>query len=215
MRPQRLADMRQLSYNDLSAERQVVAAVQALEAILQRHRCGEPDCVARINDPDGGLVLYRPGKPDPEILYAPACDLRRDGSELTELQGKHGATMAQQTHKSDMIPPAISHDGESQSNEVRRRIRRTEPKGLRTFTPSLAVIAKSAGCYHWTPEGRQLADFTSGVLVANLGHNPVRWWQRVWQYLQLPRSGRPAGRLRPHAAADVLQRDHAAGGSVL
>ena len=28
-------------------------------------------------------------------------------------------------------------------------------------------------------EGRKLADFTSGVLVANLGHNPTRWWQRV------------------------------------
>ena len=66
----------------------------------------------------------------------------------------------------------------------------TEPKGLRTFTPSLAVIAKSAGCYHWTPEGRKLADFTSGVLVANLGHNPLRWWQRVWEYLQLPEPGR-------------------------
>lgn len=94
--------------------------------------------------------------------------------------------MAHQTHKSDMIPPAISHEGEPQSNEVRQRIRCTEPKGLRTFTPSLAVIAKSAGSYHWTPEGRKLADFTSGVLVANLGHNPLRWWQRVWEYLQLP-----------------------------
>ncbi|MHB8972587.1 MAG: aspartate aminotransferase family protein [Pirellulaceae bacterium] len=86
----------------------------------------------------------------------------------------------------DLFPPAIEHAGEPQSNAIRRRIRHTEPKGLRTFTPSLAVIAKSAGCYHWTPEGRLLADFTSGVLVANLGHNPVRWWQRVWEYLQLP-----------------------------
>lgn len=80
----------------------------------------------------------------------------------------------------------IEHAGESQSNEVRRRLSRTEPKGLRTYTPSLAVFAKSEGCYHWTPEGRKLADFASGVLVANLGHNPVRWWQRVWQYMQLP-----------------------------
>jgi 4-aminobutyrate aminotransferase-like enzyme len=30
-----------------------------------------------------------------------------------------------------------------------------------------------------------LADFTSGVLVANLGHNPTRWWQRVMGYLGL------------------------------
>lgn len=56
---------------------------------------------------------------------------------------------------------------------------------MRTFTPSLAVIAKSAGSYHWTSDGRKLADFTSGVLVANLGHNPTRWWQRVWQYMGL------------------------------
>ena len=79
----------------------------------------------------------------------------------------------------DVDHPPIEHAGESQSNDVRRRLNRTEPKGLRTYTPSLAVVAKSAGCYHWTPEGRKLADFTSGVLVANLGHNPVRWWRRV------------------------------------
>ncbi len=60
-----------------------------------------------------------------------------------------------------------------------------EPIAQRTYTPSLAVLAKSEGSYHWTPEGRKLADFTSGVLVANLGHNPVRWWQRVNGYLGL------------------------------
>lgn len=69
-RAQRLAAMRQLTYNDLSADRQVVAAVQALEAILKYHSRGEPECVARINDPRGGLVIYRPGQPDPEVLYA-------------------------------------------------------------------------------------------------------------------------------------------------
>src|SRR5205814_109219 len=35
--------------------------------------------------------------------------------------------------------------------------------------------ARSAGAFHWTPEGRRLYDFTSGVLVANLGHNPLSW----------------------------------------
>ena len=82
--------------------------------------------------------------------------------------------------------PSIQHDGEQTSNDVRRRLTSAEPKGLRTYTPSLAVLAESAGCYHWTPEGRKLADFTSGVLVANLGHNPVRWWQRVLEYLRIP-----------------------------
>ena len=51
---------------------------------------------------------------------------------------------------------------------------RFEPKALRTYTPTQAVLARSAGVYHWTPEGRRLYDFTSGVLVANLGHNPRR-----------------------------------------
>jgi D-galacturonate reductase len=68
-RPRRLDEMRQLPYNDLSADRQVVAAVQALEAVLKHHCAGEPDCVARVNDPHGGLVIYRPGHSAPEVLY--------------------------------------------------------------------------------------------------------------------------------------------------
>jgi len=83
------------------------------------------------------------------------------------------------------IPTPISHPGEAASNEIRRRLAKVEPHALRTFTPSLAVLAKSAGSYHWTPEGRKLADFSSGVLVMNLGHNPTRWWQRVKDYLGL------------------------------
>ncbi len=82
-----------------------------------------------------------------------------------------------------MTPAPIEHPGEPESNAIRRRIAAVEPFSLRTFTPSLAVLAKSAGCCHWTPEGRRLADFTSGVLVMNLGHNPTRWWQRVFDYL--------------------------------
>lgn len=80
---------------------------------------------------------------------------------------------------------AIQHPGEDRSNDIRRRAAAVEPAALRTYTPSLAVLARSQGCYHWTPEGRKLADFTSGVLVANLGHNPTRWWQRVMTYLGL------------------------------
>jgi predicted dehydrogenase len=68
-RESRLAEMRRLGYNDLAADRQTVAAVQALEAILERAHCGEPDCIVRVNDRRGGLVLYRPGAPEPEVLY--------------------------------------------------------------------------------------------------------------------------------------------------
>jgi D-galacturonate reductase len=65
----RLAEVQALSYNDLAADRQSVAAVQALEAILEYHAKGEPDCVVRVNDTRGGLVLYRPGKAEPVVLY--------------------------------------------------------------------------------------------------------------------------------------------------
>lgn len=78
---------------------------------------------------------------------------------------------------------SIQHPGEDQSNDLRKRLTRTEPLTLRTYTPTLAMLDKSSGCYHWTPEGRKLADFSSGVLVANLGHNPTRWWRRVLDYL--------------------------------
>ncbi len=63
----------------------------------------------------------------------------------------------------------IEHAGEDESNALRRRAASIEPEALKTFTPSMAVLARSEGCYHWTPEGRKLADFTSGVLVSTWG----------------------------------------------
>lgn len=77
----------------------------------------------------------------------------------------------------------IQFPAEEQSNAVRQVIAEREPLSLRTFTPSQAVLARSAGCYHWTPEGRRLYDYTSGVLVSNLGHNPRRWMQRFAGYM--------------------------------
>src|SRR5262249_8733736 len=32
-------------------------------------------------------------------------------------------------------------------------------------------------------EGRRLYDYSSGVLVANLGHNPLRWMKRFVKYM--------------------------------
>jgi predicted dehydrogenase len=66
----RFAAARGLAYNDLSADRHVVAAVQAMEAILTKHAAGAPNCVVRVNDRHGGLVLYSPGANIPEVLYA-------------------------------------------------------------------------------------------------------------------------------------------------
>ncbi len=71
-RDDRLAEMSGLAYNDLAGDRQTVAAVQALEAILARQHAGQPDCVVRVNDPRGGLVLYQPGSAEHEVLYGPA-----------------------------------------------------------------------------------------------------------------------------------------------
>lgn len=78
---------------------------------------------------------------------------------------------------------AVHFEREQKSNAVRDVIAGSEPHSLRTFTPSQAVLSRSAGVFHWTPEGRRLFDFTSGVLVANLGHNPKRWLNRFTNYL--------------------------------
>lgn len=86
--------------------------------------------------------------------------------------------------------------GEDESNRIRMETSKIEPRALRTYTPSLAVIEQSEGCYHYTADGRKLADFTSGVLVANLGHYPQRWWQRVLDYMGLSSAEKGAPFLR-------------------
>ncbi len=70
-RAQRLSAARTLGYNDVSADRQTVAAVEAMEAILARHAAGTPNCLVNVNEPRGGLVLYKPGSAEPEVLYEP------------------------------------------------------------------------------------------------------------------------------------------------
>jgi predicted dehydrogenase len=67
-RRDRLATMRALTYNDLHADRQVVAAVQAMEAILDHAARGQPDGVVRV---DGArLTLHLPGVAAPSVLHA-------------------------------------------------------------------------------------------------------------------------------------------------
>ena len=85
--------------------------------------------------------------------------------------------------------PPIHHPAEPDSNALRDTLTRVEPRSLRTFTPTQAVLARSAGVYHWTPEGRRLYDFTSGVLVSNLGHNPTGWMRRFAAYMKWPAAG--------------------------
>ncbi len=81
------------------------------------------------------------------------------------------------------MPEPLHHPNESRSNTIRDGIARYEPRALRTYTPTQAVLARSAGVFIWTPEGRRLYDFTSGVLVANLGHNPQSWMRRFMQHM--------------------------------
>ena len=78
--------------------------------------------------------------------------------------------------------PHIQHAGEPTGNADREAVVQLEPRALRTFTPTQADIAASAGVYHFTADGRRLFDFTSGVLVSNLGHNPTRWMSRFASY---------------------------------
>ncbi|MCI0377139.1 MAG: Gfo/Idh/MocA family oxidoreductase [Gemmataceae bacterium] len=68
-RAQRLEEMRRLAYNDVSADRNTVAVVQALEAILQEHAAGRPGCIVEVNGKEGGLALRRPGQQNPIVLY--------------------------------------------------------------------------------------------------------------------------------------------------
>jgi 4-aminobutyrate aminotransferase/(S)-3-amino-2-methylpropionate transaminase len=78
---------------------------------------------------------------------------------------------------------APRHAHESSSNSTRDLAACYEPHALRTYTPTQAVLARSRGIFHWTPEGRRLYDFTSGVLVTNLGHNPASWMRRFTGYM--------------------------------
>jgi predicted dehydrogenase len=68
-RAKRLVAARQLAYNDVSSDRQTVATVQAMEAILAKHVAGTPNCIVEIDHANGGLVLLAPGRAEPEVLY--------------------------------------------------------------------------------------------------------------------------------------------------
>lgn len=68
-RPERLRRARGLTYNDLSADRNCVAIVQAMEAILKQHAAGDPGAIVEVNGREGGLVMI-PRRGKSEVLYA-------------------------------------------------------------------------------------------------------------------------------------------------
>jgi predicted dehydrogenase len=68
-RAKRLEQIRGLTYNDLSADRNTVAAIQALEAILERHAQGQPGSIVEVNGAAGGLNLSVPQRTESVVLY--------------------------------------------------------------------------------------------------------------------------------------------------
>jgi predicted dehydrogenase len=68
-RGERLQAMRALTYNDVTADRNTVAIVQAMEALLARQAAGHPAGVVEVNGPRGGLVLLTPGSAEATVLY--------------------------------------------------------------------------------------------------------------------------------------------------
>jgi len=84
---------------------------------------------------------------------------------------------------------SVQHPNEPNGNANRRRLDRLVGRGQRTYTPSQLVIEKAKGCWLWTVDGRKLIDFTSGVLVVNLGHAHAGFERLYKKYLAgFPRS---------------------------
>jgi predicted dehydrogenase len=67
-RGRRLEQMQALAYNDLAADRNTVAVVQALEAILGHQATGRAGAVAFAGVPDGTVVIRHPGSQQNEVI---------------------------------------------------------------------------------------------------------------------------------------------------
>ncbi len=65
----------------------------------------------------------------------------------------------------------IEHPDEPLGNAMRKAINTYVGHGQSTYTPTQMVVVKAKGRYLWTIDGRKLVDFTSGVLVQNLGYD--------------------------------------------
>ncbi|NIA14281.1 MAG: aminotransferase class III-fold pyridoxal phosphate-dependent enzyme [Nitrospiraceae bacterium] len=84
---------------------------------------------------------------------------------------------------------SIKHQGEIRGNAIRKRLDKVVGLGQRTYTPSELAVDRAKGCNIYTVDGKRLIDFTSGVLVANLGHAHAGFEKRCKQYTAaLPRN---------------------------
>ena len=85
---------------------------------------------------------------------------------------------------------AILHDNEPKGNALRVLADRYIPRGQNTRTPTQAAVVRAKGCRLWTADGRKLIDFTSGVLVSNLGYAHPLFEKRLKNYRRgIPRNG--------------------------
>ncbi len=66
--------VRQMSYADLAADRNTVAAVQAMEAILHRHAAGQPDASSRSTTPQADWCCMRPARRRQRCSFPGGCD---------------------------------------------------------------------------------------------------------------------------------------------
>ena len=73
----------------------------------------------------------------------------------------------------------IEHQNEPKGNLIRKAFADYIGPGQNTYTPTQLAIAKAKGCWLWTEDGRKLLDFTSGVLVQNLGYQHPKF-ERYW-----------------------------------
>lgn len=68
----RLNDVRSMGHGALEADRNVVAIVQSMEALLSAHAAGMPGGIVVVNGGAGGLVMHLPGSVAPVVLYHPS-----------------------------------------------------------------------------------------------------------------------------------------------
>lgn len=84
---------------------------------------------------------------------------------------------------------AIFHSGEEKGNFYRSQWTELVGHGQQTYTPTQVVVERAKGIYLWTVDGRKLIDFTSGVLVCNLGYSHPLFEERFKCYYgELPRN---------------------------
>jgi 4-aminobutyrate aminotransferase-like enzyme len=100
-------------------------------------------------------------------------------SPALAIQAKEESDLGWAIRTHPVLPPQIEHAQEPAGNRIRCTLHYGEPKSQRTYTPTQAALMRASGVLLWTADGRPLYDFTSGVLVANLGHYP-RSWTNKW-----------------------------------